>query len=348
MVFLASILESYESLVARKIGNPMMTKDDYDQIDPEEMELFDISWCMASVIRHAQRFMEIMGRECVGGPNTKFGFYKSKVTCFKCKQKGHFKQEFQNQSVSDSANPFNEDYYKIASSHRNREQPPKVNRPQIKEGSSSKDKTRALIVTHEDERFDWSKYIPDEGPSAFVDKRVYNREEDTARKKLGEIKMIYKEAVEYNRWDEERQCYLDREENIATDPATIDFDALVKTIPTVEEEHAEVLVAMIKEKAEKEVKLNAAKNGLEIIDVKQELTVENLRKMADNALMAKPNKVESSTVSAESSNQVRSLNDNVENGKSIDEKFMHCIKMCKIYTEKENGLKSKIDELTQK
>ncbi|KAJ0771101.1 hypothetical protein HanPI659440_Chr07g0265181 [Helianthus annuus] len=61
MVFLASILESYESFVARKIGNTNLTNEDYDQIDPEEMELIDIRWCMASMIHRAQRFMEITG-----------------------------------------------------------------------------------------------------------------------------------------------------------------------------------------------------------------------------------------------------------------------------------------------
>ncbi|MFS7940637.1 hypothetical protein Hanom_Chr05g00466761 [Helianthus anomalus] len=51
MVFLASVLESYESLVAGKIGNTNLTKEEYDQIDPEEMELMDIRWCMASAVR---------------------------------------------------------------------------------------------------------------------------------------------------------------------------------------------------------------------------------------------------------------------------------------------------------
>ncbi|MFS7936011.1 hypothetical protein Hanom_Chr05g00410381 [Helianthus anomalus] len=55
----------------------------------------------------------------------------------------------------------------------------------------------------EDEGFNWSKYIPDEGPSAFIAKWVYNREEEIARKKLGDIEMIYIDAVDYNRWDEE-------------------------------------------------------------------------------------------------------------------------------------------------
>ncbi|KAJ0764894.1 hypothetical protein HanPI659440_Chr08g0297321 [Helianthus annuus] len=85
MVFLASVLESYESLVVGKIGNTNLTKEDYDQIDPEEMELIDIRWCMASAVRRAQRFMEITGRQSIGGPSTKLGFDKSKVTCFKCK-----------------------------------------------------------------------------------------------------------------------------------------------------------------------------------------------------------------------------------------------------------------------
>ncbi|KAM0001402.1 putative transcription factor interactor and regulator CCHC(Zn) family [Helianthus debilis subsp. tardiflorus] len=112
MSFLASILVSYEGLIGGKIGNPNMTKEDYDQVDPEEMELMDIRWCMASVIRRAQRFVEITGRKCLEGPDMKIGFDKNKVTCFKCKQKGHFKRECTNNKVDDSVNPFYDDYYK--------------------------------------------------------------------------------------------------------------------------------------------------------------------------------------------------------------------------------------------
>ncbi|KAM0040073.1 putative transcription factor interactor and regulator CCHC(Zn) family [Helianthus debilis subsp. tardiflorus] len=112
MVFLASILESYESLVAGKIRNTNLTQEDYDQIDPEEMELSDIRWCMASVVRRAQRFMEITGRHSIGGASTKLGFEKSKVTCFKCKQKGHFKRECRNAASDETTNPFHDDYYK--------------------------------------------------------------------------------------------------------------------------------------------------------------------------------------------------------------------------------------------
>ena len=39
MSLLVTVLESYESLVAGKIGNPILTKEDYDEIDAEEMDL---------------------------------------------------------------------------------------------------------------------------------------------------------------------------------------------------------------------------------------------------------------------------------------------------------------------
>ncbi|KAM0037342.1 putative transcription factor interactor and regulator CCHC(Zn) family [Helianthus debilis subsp. tardiflorus] len=161
-IFLASILESYKSLVACKIGNPNMTKEDYDRINPEEMKLIDIRWCMASVTKRTQRVMEITGRQCLEGPTMKPGFDKYKVTCFKCKQKGHFKRECSNQGVDESVNPFHEDYYRKVIYHHSKKQPPKTNQSQIEEGPS-KEKKQALVVIQEDEGFNWNKYISKEG-----------------------------------------------------------------------------------------------------------------------------------------------------------------------------------------
>ncbi|XP_035838837.1 uncharacterized protein LOC118486468 [Helianthus annuus] len=73
IALLASVLEAYEGLVAGRIGNPDMTKEDYDQIDPEELELIDIKWCMAILVRRAQHFMEITGRNSLSGPDQKLG-----------------------------------------------------------------------------------------------------------------------------------------------------------------------------------------------------------------------------------------------------------------------------------
>ncbi|KAJ0508375.1 putative transcription factor interactor and regulator CCHC(Zn) family [Helianthus annuus] len=147
MSFLASVLESYEGLVAGKIGNSELTKEDYDQIDPEEMELIDIRWCLASCIRRAQRYIEITRKQSLGGASTKLGFDKSKVTCFKCKQKGHFKRECINSAVGGNEHPFNDDYYRKAIYHRSREE------PKMTEDKPS-EKSRACAVIHDDEGFD--------------------------------------------------------------------------------------------------------------------------------------------------------------------------------------------------
>ncbi|KAJ0654657.1 putative transcription factor interactor and regulator CCHC(Zn) family [Helianthus annuus] len=150
MSFMASVLESYEGLVSGKIGNSELTKEDYDQIDPAEMELIDIRWCLASCIRRAQRYMEIDGKQSIGGPSTKLGFDKSKVTCFKCKQKGHFKRECKNSEVDETEKPFNDDCYRRAIYHRSKEEPP--NLKQIE--NNTKEKSRACAVIHDDEGLD--------------------------------------------------------------------------------------------------------------------------------------------------------------------------------------------------
>ncbi|KAJ0876109.1 putative transcription factor interactor and regulator CCHC(Zn) family [Helianthus annuus] len=153
MSFLASVLESYEGLIAGKIGNSELTKEDYDQIDPEEMELIDIRWCLTSCIQRAQRYMEVTGKQSLGGASTKLGFDKSKVTCFKCKQKGHFKRECTNSAVGGNEHPFNDDYYQKVIYHRSREDPKLI---------EDKPNSRACAVFHEDEGFDWSQICPEE------------------------------------------------------------------------------------------------------------------------------------------------------------------------------------------
>ncbi|KAJ0692724.1 putative transcription factor interactor and regulator CCHC(Zn) family [Helianthus annuus] len=94
MGLLVTALESYEGLIAGRIGNPMLTKEDYDQIDAEELELMDIKWALASVLRRAEKFRLIIGRNDFLDANlSNLGFDKSKVVCFRCREKGHFKRE---------------------------------------------------------------------------------------------------------------------------------------------------------------------------------------------------------------------------------------------------------------
>ena len=157
MSLLATVLESYDCLVAGKIGNPEMTAEDYDQVDEEELELMDIKWSLASIIRRVTKFVALTGRD-IGNSNNKLGFDKSKVTCFKCRQKGHFKRECKNTEASGNQSPFGggSDYYKRALQYKPF---PKKTQVEIQEKPNSTTTEKAMIASTEEEGFDWNSYI---------------------------------------------------------------------------------------------------------------------------------------------------------------------------------------------
>ncbi|KAJ0883285.1 putative transcription factor interactor and regulator CCHC(Zn) family [Helianthus annuus] len=85
------------------------------------MELMDIKWCLASVLWRVEKFKQITGIDDLHDANVStLGFDKSKVTCFRCREKGHFKRECTNREASGAQNPFNNnnDYYRKAIYHQ--------------------------------------------------------------------------------------------------------------------------------------------------------------------------------------------------------------------------------------
>ncbi|XP_021979113.1 uncharacterized protein LOC110875224 [Helianthus annuus] len=202
-----------------------MTKEDYDEVDREVMELMDIRWCMASVIRKAQRFMEITRRKCLEGPDMMIGFDKAKVSCFKCKQKGHFKRECTNNKADDNGNPFHEEYYKKAIYHRNNKQP---SRTQIEEGSSKEKKQAMLTINDECSG-------PNERKEKWwlVAEIKQSREERHACLRLEEVYDAFKEARRENRWCEEKECFVDPQGNPIVDLDEVNLEALIAAVPTV-------------------------------------------------------------------------------------------------------------------
>ncbi|KAJ0494764.1 putative transcription factor interactor and regulator CCHC(Zn) family [Helianthus annuus] len=162
MALLGSVLLSYEGLVVGRIGNPMLTKEDYDQIDAEEMELMDTKWCLASVLRRAEKFKTITGRnDFLDAHVSTLGFDKSKVTCFRCREKGHFKRECKNREASGAQNPFGkDDYYRKAIY----QQVGQSQDSQTAHGRKIEDSKRACLVD-----FSWDKYISPDSKACIVD-----------------------------------------------------------------------------------------------------------------------------------------------------------------------------------
>ncbi|KAJ0948479.1 putative transcription factor interactor and regulator CCHC(Zn) family [Helianthus annuus] len=173
MSLLVTVLESYGGLVAGRIGNPMLMKEDYDQIDAEEMELMDIKWCMATVLRRAEKFKQIIGRDDFRDANvSNLGFDKSKVTCFRCREKGHFKRECTNREASGAQNPFeNNNYYQKVIYHQVTQQPHQQQQSQTTHGRKEiEDSKRACLINQDKENgFSWDKYIPKDSKVCVAD-----------------------------------------------------------------------------------------------------------------------------------------------------------------------------------
>ncbi|XP_022019036.1 101 kDa malaria antigen-like [Helianthus annuus] len=190
-------------------------------------------------MRRAQRSMEITGRSCLGSADSKLGFDKAKVTCFKCKQKGHFKRECINRQTDEVVNPFKDDYYQKAIYHRNSGSL-NANQKQIGEGSS-KEKSRAMVVIQEDEGYDWSQFLPEEDyvESAFVAEVVQDKlwQRDSARYEIRKLNEPFKEARKAKRWNAELECYMDPQGNPVVDPSKVDFDVVTNLFPDQDTYH---------------------------------------------------------------------------------------------------------------
>ncbi|KAI3808094.1 hypothetical protein L1987_24037 [Smallanthus sonchifolius] len=92
----SSYMLAYENFIGGKLTDPETIEEDFNKVDPDDMEDMVIQWNMAMLFRRAKRFLNRTGRKFIGGhPNAKVGFDKSKAKCYKCLNYGHFARECQ-------------------------------------------------------------------------------------------------------------------------------------------------------------------------------------------------------------------------------------------------------------
>ncbi|GKB06271.1 ribonuclease H-like domain-containing protein [Tanacetum coccineum] len=77
------------SFLASQPNSPQMSREDLEQINPNDLEEMDLQWEMAMLTIRARRFIKRTGRQLdVNGKRV--GFDKTKVECYNCHKYGHF------------------------------------------------------------------------------------------------------------------------------------------------------------------------------------------------------------------------------------------------------------------
>ncbi|KAJ0948207.1 putative transcription factor interactor and regulator CCHC(Zn) family [Helianthus annuus] len=232
--------------------------------------------------------MEIIGRNSLSGPDQKLGFDKSKVTCFKCKEKGHFKRECPNREVNNHQNPFSNDYYRQAIYHKTSQQP-FTQRPQIENKPE-----KALLVNQDDEKvvegFSWDKYIPGSEGMAMMTEIVEEPECVVETEVVSEV-VSEESLTDLEEAAAEVYYYQSEQEIIASSFKSIMPPNMFESYAGFFSEPTSGFCPQYDvEKAPVE----------EIIDVSKEMNEVTLKEIADKALMGKLKEVETESVETKS------------------------------------------------
>ncbi|MFS7998263.1 hypothetical protein Hanom_Chr12g01151621 [Helianthus anomalus] len=155
------------------------------------------------------------------------------------------------EEVADHANPFHDDYYKKAIYHRNSDQSSTSDQKQIVEGPSKEKKQAMLTIrdgssrpraVHDDEGFDWSKYIPREDKRALVVEVKERTKEEILQEKtyreryfadcrIQEMQEEYEDARSCKRLDKKRQCFINRKGDLVVDKREVVSNDVLAVIP---------------------------------------------------------------------------------------------------------------------
>ncbi|KAI3742393.1 hypothetical protein L1987_60073 [Smallanthus sonchifolius] len=63
----SSCMLAYENFIGGKLTDPKTIEEDFNQVDPDDMEDMDIQWNIAMILRRAKRFLNRTGRKFIGG-----------------------------------------------------------------------------------------------------------------------------------------------------------------------------------------------------------------------------------------------------------------------------------------
>lgn len=84
---------TFYAFISSQVSGSLLTHEDMEQVDDDDMEAMDIKWQVAFLSMRAKKFWQRTGRKITINGNETAGFDKKKVECFNCHKLGHFARE---------------------------------------------------------------------------------------------------------------------------------------------------------------------------------------------------------------------------------------------------------------
>lgn len=84
---------NFYAYLSSQVNGSILTHEDLDQVDEDDMEEMDIKWQVALLSLKAKKLWKRIGRKIIINGNETAGFDKKKVECYNCHKMGHFARE---------------------------------------------------------------------------------------------------------------------------------------------------------------------------------------------------------------------------------------------------------------
>lgn len=84
---------TFYAYLSSQVNGSILTHEDLDQVDDDDLEEMDIKWQVALLSMKAKKFWQRTGKKIVINGNETAGFDKKKVECYNCHKMGHFARE---------------------------------------------------------------------------------------------------------------------------------------------------------------------------------------------------------------------------------------------------------------
>lgn len=160
IAFVSSCWLAYENFIGGNLTSPDVLDENFQQLDPTDIEDIELQHDLANVVSRTKRFIRNSGRKFVGTlSKTRTGFDKSKARCFNCNGLGHFARDCQREKSQSN----NQQGYRNNNSRSNSQPSHQTSHQQSNSTSQTVNRSQTqpsnALVVHQEEEYDWGQHL---------------------------------------------------------------------------------------------------------------------------------------------------------------------------------------------